>query len=494
MTVEIIRLISTLLPLIWLGYALISRIVRPHIACIISLLITGIASITVWRISADILLWSILDGVIFSLFPIIWTIFTALFTYRLVCETGAIEGIKRSLSGISNNRLIQAFIVAFCFGSLLEGIAGFGTSVIIPSAILLSLGFPPYQSAMISLISNTVPVVYAAVGVPVIALAKATNLPLKALSGTIGLQLFPVTLIIPFLIKREIKENVPFVLILGTGLVFALTQTLVGWFIGPELPAILAPFLTIVFLLIYLRVKGERPDIRREDLKAWSPYALIIILILITRFSTNFSNILSNYPFSISFSMGPLNKTTEIEFLYTPGSLILLSAIIGGIILKAKPSDYKKAFIGTFSQILPTFLVITSMVLISNIMNYAGMTKFLAIKLIDVFGYFYPFVSPFLGAIGTFLGGSDTTSNALFGALQTEAAKSIGVSPVWLASANATGATGGKLISIQNLTLAVSGINKKGEEGKLMRIVFPYFLFYLLIMGVIIFIGARVFG
>jgi lactate permease len=277
-------------------------------------------------------------------------------------------------------------------------------------------------------------------------------------------------------------------------LVFALTQTLVGWFIGPELPAILAPFLTIVFLLIYLRVKGERPDIRREDLKAWSPYALIIILILITRFSANLSNIFSNYPFSISFSMGPLNKTTEIEFLYTPGSLILLSAIIGGIILKAKPSDYKKAFIGTFSQILPTFLVITSMVLISNIMNYAGMTKFLAIKLIDVFGYFYPFVSPFLGAIGTFLGGSDTTSNALFGALQTEAAKSIGVSPVWLASANATGATGGKLISIQNLTLAVSGINKKGEEGKLMRVVFPYFLFYLLIMGVIIFIGARVLG
>jgi lactate permease len=131
------------------------------------------------------------------------------------------------------------------------------------------------------------------------------------------------------------------------------------------------------------------------------------------------------------------------------------------------------------------------MIIMANLMSYAGMTKLLAIKLVRVFGIFYPFISPLVGAIGTFLGGSDTTSNILFGVLQTEAGKNIGVSPLWLAGANASGATGGKLISLQNLTLAVSGINKKGEEGRLMRLIFPYFLLYLGVMGLIIYTGSR---
>lgn len=492
MMTEIAKTATTVLPLLWLAYALVFRVTKPYIACLISLLIVTIGSLTIWGMSYNILFWSIIDGVVFSLYPIIWTVFSALFTYRVIYETGAIEGIKRSLSGISNNKIIQALIVAFCFGSLLEGIAGFGTSVIVPSAILLSLGFPPYQSAVISLISNTVPVVYAAVGVPIIALARVTNLPLKTLSGTIGLQLFLVTLILPFLIKREIKENISLTLILGTGFVFASTQSIVGWFIGPELPAILAPFLTIIFLISYLRLKGESYNILREDLKAWVPYGLIVLLILLTRFNSNLSNILSNPPFSLSFLIKPLDKTIKIDFLYTPGTIIIISTLIGGLALNAKILDYRKAFIGTFLQILPTFSVITSMILIANIMNYTGMTKFLAIKLISIFGGLYPFVSPFLGAIGTFLGGSDTTSNILFGSLQTEAAKSINVPPIWLASANATGATGGKLISLQNLTLAVSGINKKGEEGKLMRLIFPYFLLYIVIIGIIIYAGAKI--
>lgn len=493
---EILKLLSVLLPLLWLGYALISRITKPHIACFISLLIVFVGSLTVWKISSEILLWSIIDGIIFSLFPIIWTVFNALFTYRLICEVGAIEGIKKSLSNISTNRLIQAFIVAFCFGSLLEGIAGFGTSVIIPSVILLSLGFSPYQSAVVSLISNTVPVVYAAVGVPVIALARTTELPLKSLSGVIGLQLFPITLILPFLIKREIKSNTQISLIIGTGLTFAITQTLIGWYIGPELPAILAPIVTIVFIILYIRLRRLEDNIKsisKENLKSWAPYILIILVVLITRFNVNISKILSSYPFSLEFPIEPLGKSIKLDLLYTPGTLIMFSAIIGGLILKAKITDYKRAFVGALLQILPTFSVITSMIVIANIMSYAGMTQYLAIKLIKVFRIFYPFVSPFLGAIGTFLGGSDTTSNILFGRLQTEASRRIGVSPLWLASANATGATGGKLISLQNLTLAASGINKKGEEGQLMRLILPYFFFYLIIMGLIAYFGAKIF-
>jgi lactate permease len=264
---EILQLLSSIVPLLWLCYALIFRVTKPHIACIISLLITIFGSIYVWRTPGSTVVWSIIDGVISSLYPIIWTIFSALFTYRLICEINAIEGIKRSLSVISDNRLTQALIVAFCFGSLLEGIAGFGTSVIIPSAILLSLGFPPYQSAMISLISNTVPVVYAAVGVPVMALARVTGMSLKALSGIIGLQLFPVTLIVPFFIKEILKIPADIILISGTGLVFALTQSLTGWYIGPELPAILAPFVTISFLIVYTRIKGLFNFLRGVDFK-----------------------------------------------------------------------------------------------------------------------------------------------------------------------------------------------------------------------------------
>jgi lactate permease len=344
------------------------------------------------------------------------------------------------------------------------------------------------------LISNTVPVVYAAVGVPVMALARVTGMSLKALSGIIGLQLFPVTLIVPFFIKEILKIPADIILISGTGLVFALTQSLTGWYIGPELPAILAPFVTISFLIVYTRIKEEGQgikDISREDLKSWLPYGLIVILILLTRLNGNISSLLSSHPFSFSFVIGPLNKTVKIDYIYTPGTLIMISAVTGGLILKARLSDYKRALLGTFLQILPTLSIITSMIIMANLMSYAGMTKLLAIKLVRVFGIFYPFISPLVGAIGTFLGGSDTTSNILFGVLQTEAGKNIGVSPLWLAGANASGATGGKLISLQNLTLAVSGINKKGEEGRLMRLIFPYFLLYLGVMGLIIYTGSR---
>lgn len=490
---ELLMLLSAILPLLWLCYALVSRITKPYLACIISLLITMLGATSIWNITINTIYWCMIDGVISSLYPIIWTIFGALFTYRLICEINAIEGIKRSLSNISDKKIIQALIIAFCFGALLEGIAGFGTSVIVPSAILLSLGFPPYQSAIVSLLSNTVPVVYAAIGVPVIALARITNLPIKTLSGTIGLQLFPVTLLIPFFIGRELKESVSIFLFLGTGITFAITQSLVGWYIGPELPAILAPFFTIGFLILYLRLVEKRSfkeKVSRRDLKAWIPYILIVLLILITRFSKSINELLTSHPLSFTLRLEPIDKSIKIDPLYTPGTLILISTVIGGLILKARLIDYKKALLGALIQVLPTISIITSMMIMANIMSYAGMTKLLAIKLIRIFGNFYPFVSPFLGAIGTFLGGSDTASNVLFGALQTEAGKNIGISQVWLASANASGATGGKLISLQNLTLAISGINKKGEEGELMKIIFPYSLIYLVIMGLVIYIGA----
>lgn len=493
---ELLKLLSSILPLLWLCYALISRIIKPYIACIMSLFITILGAIFLWDISTNIIYWCIIDSITSSLYPIIWTIFGALFTYRLICEVGAIEGIKRSLSSLSDKKIIQALTIAFCFGALLEGIAGFGTSVIVPSAILLSLGFTPYQSALVSLLSNTVPVAYAAIGVPVIALARITNLPLKILSGVIGLQLFPVTLIIPLFIKKVLKESANVSLLLGAGTVFAITQSLVSWYVGPELPAILAPFSTIGFLIFYLKVIEKEHTSKksyREDLKSWIPYVLIIVLILITRFSESISKMLTSYPFSFTFVLDPIGKTIKIDPLYTPGTIIMFSAIIGGLLLKAGAKDYKKALSETLIQILPTISIITSMMAMANIMSYAGMTKLLAIKFIQIFGSFYPFVSPFLGAIGTFLGGSDTASNVLFGTLQTEASKSIGASAIWLASANASGATGGKLISLQNLTLAVSGINKKGEEGNLMRLVFPYTLLYLVLMGLTIYIGARIF-
>jgi lactate permease len=488
-------ILTTILPLFWLGYALISKIVKPYVACLISLVITSLGAIFVWKMQCNIFLWSIIDGIIFSFCPILWTIFSALFTYRLICEVGAIEGIKKSLSLIAKDLLIQALVVALCFGSLLEGLAGFGTSVIVPSAILVSLGFSLYQSALIPLISNTVPVVYAAVGVPIIALARVTNLPLGILTRMIAIQLLPVTVIIPFLIKRELKIQGKFLVILGSGIVFALSQTLIAWYIGPELPAILAPFATILFLIFYSRLnkeKTEKSDLvfDPKDLLSWIPYVLIVVFILITRFSPKITTILTKFPFSINYPIEVLEKTIKIDFIYTPGTIILISSIIGGLVLRAKFSDFKRAFIGTILQMIPTILIMVSMVVMSNITGYSGMTKFLSNILVYTFGRFFPFISPLLGALGTFLGGSDTTSNVLFGNLQVEAARSIKVSELWLASANATGATGGKLVSLQNLTLAASGIGKSGEEGTLMRFILPYFIFYLLVMGLTIFIGS----
>ena len=491
--------LSSLLPILWLACALITRVVKIPIACLISLFLASFGGLVIWHMPISIFFWSVLDGVAFAIWPILWAVFSALFAYQVTCVTGAIDGIKESLARISDDRAIQAIALAFCFGALLEGVAGFGTSVVIPAALLVSMGFAPYSAALTSLLANTVPVVYAAVGIPIIALGRVTGLSVASLTRSIAIQLLPIAIVVPVVIALVLKTPpVRLGPAVGAGLVFGLTQTLVAWHIGPELPAILAPLVTLVFLIIYTRLAEPKlpyqPRLSSAGslkfLGCWAPYILLVILVLVTRIVPDLRGILTSKPFLWVFPEKAIGKTITLDILYTPGSLIFLSTILGGLFIGARLYSFKKAFANAAVQVVPTIMITISMVTMANVMSSAGMTSFLARQLASSLGNWFPLLSPAVGALGTFLAGSDTASNVLFGNLQVNTAGSIGASTIWLAAANATGATGGKLLSLQNLTLAASGIGRPGEEATLLRRTVFYCLAYLIFLGLIVYIGS----
>ena len=435
---------------------------------------------------------------------------TGIYSYNVLLHTGKIEVLKAQFSSISSNKCIQVLLITWGFGGLLEGMAGFGTAVAIPAAILISLGFKPVFSALVSLIANSVPTAFGAVGVPVIVLAQETSLDVMKVAPAVVAQLAVTMILVPIVIAQLTvpgKKALPRNILIGTviGAVSLVVQYLAARYIGPETPAILGSAAAIAVIILMGRILDRRtarssgtnttPSKHRhstkEILQAWAVYALIMLLILLTSPLLPLKDILAPVAeTSIGFNIGGETRTWSVQWLVQGGLLLFIGSFAGGLLQGGKAGGLLKLLWKSTVQLKKTFITVICLVGFSSIMETSGMINTLAVALATATGALYPLFAPAIGAIGTFLTGSDTSANILFGKLQAGVAEHIGADPVWISASNTAGATGGKIISPQSIAIATSACGQQGQEGRILKAALLYALGYVVITGIVVYIFA----
>lgn len=478
-------------------------------SALITLFATIIIAIFAFDLSPKDTGISFVYGVAKAIFPILIIIIMAIYSYNVLTFTKKMEVIKEQFSSISPDKSVQVLLLTWGFGGLLEGMAGFGTAVAIPAAILISLGFKPIFSAVVSLIANSVATGFGAVGTPVKALATESGIGMEniqQLSADVVIQLSPLMFIIPFVITfmadpsiKSLPKNI--ILSILVGGVSLVTQYLTATHMGAETPAIVGSIASIFTIIIFGKI-AEKKDkatekihyTTREILNAWSVYGLILILIIMTSPLFSFireslqSVCVTHFNFTINSvlldrSHQTITKIHTITWLTDAGVLLFLGATIGGLIQGAKLSELFKLLWKTVIQQRKTIVTVSCLIGLSTIMDLSGMIAILGYALAMFTGSLYPLFAPTIGCLGTFLTGSDTSSNILFGKLQSTVAGQIGSDPTWLTAANTAGATGGKIISPQSIAVATSAIGQQGKEGEIMKKSLPWALLYIIVTG-----------
>ena len=472
-----------------------------------------------------ITLWSVVEGFLKACFPIILIIICAIFSYNILCETKEIETIKTQFIQLTSDKGLLVLLLTWGFGGVLEGMAGFGTAVAIPAAILIGLGFKPMFSAVICLVANTVAVGFGAVGLPATTLANqvadgvASPEQLCEVATFIILQLSLMFYITPFIIlmmtdRTKIMKNVTLALFVGTFSI--IVQFCCAHFLGPETPAILGSVAAIIAMLIYnkLFIHDENPADEvivekkkfgtAKTLRAWSVYALIIFFILISSKIVPSVNELLKSTLVTKFDMPVIGNTFSFGWLSNAGLMIFLGATIGGMIQGLSIGKLLKMLCKTAYGLQKTALTICCLVALAMLMNNTGMTLAIATGLVAMTGSAFPFFAPLIGSIGTFVTGSATSANILFGKLQAAAAGQLGLvndahffgvsgnETNWLAAANCAGSEGGKLLSPQSIAIATAACDMEGQDGDIMRKTMPFAIFWILMNGLMVFLGLHV--
>ena len=465
---------------------------------IISLIVTILIAFFGFSVTVDNLLFSFIYGALKAVSPILIIILMAIFSYNVLLKTQKMEVIKQQFSSISTDKSIQVLLLTWGFGGLLEAMAGFGTA----AAILISLGFKPIFSATVSLIANSVATAFGAIGTPVLVLAKETNLDVLQLSTNVVLQLsvlmFLIPLVLLFLTDPKVKslpKNIFLALLVGG--VSLLGQYVAAKYMGAESPAIIGSILSIIVIVLYGKLtaskeeKARKSTLKTKDiLNAWSIYLLILFLIILTSpLLPGLRHTLeNNWITRISLPINASTVNYTISWLTHAGVLLFIGTFIGGLIQGAKVKDLFIVLWNTVKQLKKTFITVICLVGLSTIMDTSGMIAVIATALATATGSLYPLFAPVIGCLGTFITGSDTSSNILFGKLQASVAGQIHVSPDWLSAANTVGATGGKIISPQSIAIATSAGNQQGKEGEILKAAIPYALAYVIITGIIVYI------
>ena len=468
-------------------------------------------------------------GFIYGLWPIAWIILGAVFLYKVSVKTGQFDIIRASILSVTEDQRLQMLMVGFAFGAFLEGAAGFGAPVAITAALLVGLGFKPLYAAGLCLIVNTAPVAFGAMGIPIIVAGQVTGLDPFEIGQMAGRQLPFLTIIVLFWIMgimdgwRGVKETWPAVLVAGGS--FAIAQYLTSNFIGPELPDITASLASLVCLTLFLRrwkpvrifrfdtetsaeAAAQAVDAPRystgQIIKAWSPF--LILTAMVTVWSIK--------PFKALFAAGgPLEhwvlklpvpgldqlvqkmppivpSPSAYEAVYkfdavsATGTAIMLGAVLAIVLLKMRPAAALRTFGETANELKVPIYSIGMVLAFAFIANYSGLSATLALALAHT-GKAFTFFSPFLGWLGVFLTGSDTSSNALFSALQATTAQQIGVSEVLLVAANTTGGVTGKMISPQSIAIACAAVGLAGKESDLFRFTVKHSLIFTVMVGII---------
>lgn len=508
-----------LVPILWLIVSLGILKWPGYKACPIAFGITGLLAMLVWKFSLLNTMTAALEGVALAIWPITLVIIAAVFTYNLSLHTGSMDIIKKMITGVTTDKRILVLILAWGFGGFLEAIAGFGTAVAIPAGILVALGFNPLFSAVVCLIANTTPTAFGAIGIPVVTLAKVTGLDVSQLSYAVAIQLLPLVILLPIVLAmitgKSIKAIKGVLLIaLISGVSFAVPQLLIAKYLGPELPAVVGSVCSMIFTVLAAKLLkrksatskeyqidstsnvGQKGKITfKQSFMAWLPFILVFLFILCS--STLIpvvNNALSAVKTSVHIYTGTGAKPYTFAWLATPGTLIIIATYIGGLLQGVKLNAITKILLKTIKQLSKSTITIVSIIALAKIMGYSGMINSIATVLVMITGSFYPLIAPLIGALGTFVTGSDTSANVLFGNLQSEAAKAAGANPYWIAAVNTGGATAGKMISPQSIAIAVAATGLAGSEGKILGTTIKFCAVYVIILGLISYFCSSIFG
>ena len=510
-----------LIPILYLFWALAIQKMKGYVAGLTTLLVAALSATFFFKIPVAMTLMISSYGAVYGFMPIGWIILTAVFLYKITVKTGQFEIIRSSIVAITDDRRLQAILIAFCFGAFLEGSAGFGAPVVITAALLIGLGFKPLYAAGLCLIANTAPVAFGSIGIPITTYGNF-GYDVPTISATVGRQLPFVSIIIPFYLVfimvgwKKTKEVLPAILVSGG--TFAVVQFLSSNFLGPELPDILSSLVSMIVLTIFLRFwkpknvyhfENEKQTERNTQnytgsqiLKAWSPYIILTVLvtlwglpqikaILNDRTLTWIQGVPAVMGHLFNAAGAPTTLQFNIPFLGLAGTAVFIAAIISNFILKLPWIDFAKSMGETFKEIAWPLVTIMSVLALSNIANYTGMMLALAATLAKS-GAIFPFLSPVLGWLGVFITGSDTAANNLFGPLQYETASSVSMDPVLALASNASGGVTGKMISPQSIAVACAAVGLAGKESDLFRFTIKHSFILLLLICILSFLQSNI--
>jgi len=518
------------LPIVLLLGGLAVLRLRAHVAALLGLGASVAAAVLAFGMPAGMAARTAGLGAAYGLFPIGWIILNVIFLYDLTCEKGHFKVMQDSLTGITRDRRLQLLLIAFSFGAFFEGAAGFGTPVAVTAAILIGLGFAPLAASGLSLIANTAPVAFGALGTPIVALAGVTGIDVRQLSAMVGRQLPFFSLVIPFWLVwafcgfRKMKEVWPALAVAGVS--FAVPQFLISNFHGPWLAGVGAAIFSMAALVVFLlkwRPKtileneglsgtAPAPDPPRrypikELLSAWLPWIMLSVLVFlwgipqIKAWLDGLSVVRFPVPGldRLVYRMPPVLPVAAAEpavftfnWLSFTGTGIFVTAVLSGFLMGFSPRRLFRAYGRTLKRVRFSLLTVAAMLSLGYVTRYSGLDATLGLAFART-GFLYPFFGTMLGWLGVALTGSDTSSNVLFGSLQKISAGQLGLSPVLMASANSSGGVMGKMIDAQSIVVASTATRWYGHEGAILRYVFFHSLALAALMGLFVFLQAYVF-
>jgi lactate permease len=493
-------------------------------ASLVGLAAAALVALFAYHMPAAQLVGSIGYGAAFGLFPIGWVVFSAILLYRITLESGNFEIVKDSVGGLTEDRRLQALLIAFAFGAFIEGAAGFGTPVAVAAAMLAGLGFSPFYAAAICLLANTSPVAFGSIGIPIVTLAGITKLPVDRLSAGVGRICAPVSLIVPaYLVMvmggwRALRGVLPAVAVCGVA--FAGTQFVVSNFVGAQLTDILASLAAIIGLVVLFKIWQPRDKFSSEELdahttnaphlvakhhsggelvRAWGPFVLLVIFVLLWGYPPfqkilNKPNIVFGWPNldnAIRIMPPVADKTPyaavyRFNWLSASGTSCLFAAILSALWVGMSPRKFAQVFMHTVKQLALAEMTIATVLALAFLMNYSGATATLGLAF-SATGRMFPFFSALLGWLGVFLTGSDTSANALFGNLQVVTAKNLGMNQVLMASSNSAGGVMGKMISLTSIAVASAATAlARDDEAKLFRFTMRHSILLASVIGLIV--------
>ncbi|WP_395759162.1 L-lactate permease [Streptomyces althioticus] len=489
---------------------------KAHLAGLTGLAAAVAVAWLAYGMPLDQTLSSGVQGAVFGLFPIMWIVVNALWIYRMTVRTRHFDILRRSFGRLSDDPRIQALVVAFCFGALLEALAGFGAPVAISAVMLVALGFDPVRAAVVALVANTAPVAFGAMGTPVVTLAQVTGLPLDSVASVVGRQTPLLALVVPLVLvwlvdgRRGLRET--WIAALVCGVAFAVAQFAASNYVSAQLADIGAalagagalmavphsrvPAAESVRTSVLTGTRSEELDAddpRGEVVRAYAPYALIVAIFAVAQIPAVkdwLAGATQTWNWPLLDVAGPDGEPVggnmfSLPLVSTGGTLVLFAGLATAAVLGVHARVAVREWLETVRELRFALLTVTSVLALAYVMNLSGQAATIG-HFVAAAGAGLAFLSPVLGWFGVAVSGSDTSANALFGALQVTAAQQSGLSPELLAAANSSGGVLGKMISPQNLTIACAAVGLAGREGDLLRKVLPWSLGLLLVMCLIV--------